>query len=78
MPDPEYFVPFYKTCPVCHGTGETEVPGLHDVTVMEKIGCHNCSGSGIVQVLIELYEFAHMTDMNEAAFHYLKCALEKD
>ena len=74
MPDPEYFVPFYKTCPICKGTCETETSYYQSVYIGK---CDNCGCTGTVKMLIPLDEFADLTDMNEEALHNIKCHLEK-
>lgn len=80
MPDPEYFIPIYKTCPMCNGKGEVKVlpdsfERVVDGRYIER--CHNCTGLGKVPVFIELEEFADLTDMNEEALHNLKCCLRE-
>lgn len=57
--NPECFIPIYKTCPLCDGSGV----------------CYNCRHSGTVRVLIPLDEFADLIGMSSEALHNLKLRL---
>lgn len=73
MPDTEYFIPIYKTCPVCKGTGGHPI---HEDSIWSH-RCDRCDCTGKVKVLIPLDEFADMTEMTQETILDLKFHLEK-
>jgi len=65
MLDAEYYIPIYKTCPDCKGSGDLMRGFFHDPK--KCVRCSRCNSLGAVPVLIELEEFADLTDMDEIA-----------
>ncbi len=68
MADTIFYIPIYKTCPVCNGRGDRKANRTNHLD-----GCNNCDTSGLVQVLMPLDEFAKEIDLSEEATHNLMC-----
>lgn len=73
MADTIFYIPIYKTCPGCGGSGDLEQLIMGNPAKFRSVDCHICGNTGVVQMLLPLDEFAKEIDLSEEATHNLMC-----